>query len=85
MRAMMQRLGVDTLELAYADLGGVYTEAARRCLKCENTAECLRWLDTDGSAAPPAFCPNLELFAALPHALTLAGRSSVRPGTAAPA
>ena len=62
MRAMIQRLDVDMLELAYADLGSVYTEAARRCLHCETTAECLRWLETAECAERPAFCPNLELF-----------------------
>jgi hypothetical protein len=63
MRAMIRRLDVDILELAYAGLGGVRAKARKTCLSCENATECARWLDVALQAGErPTFCPNLPLF-----------------------
>lgn len=61
MRAMLQRLNVDTLELAYAKLGAVYHQARENCRNCEHTEACVFWLDEE-AAERPTFCPNLETF-----------------------
>ena len=54
MREMIRRLDVDVLELAYAKLGRIYTEARNTCVACESATECAHWLETlcDGAERP---------------------------------
>lgn len=61
MRAMLKRLNVDTLELAYAKLGAIYTRADAECRTCEHKKTCVLWLDEEFTERP-TFCPNLETF-----------------------
>lgn len=62
MRAMLKRLDVDTLELAYAKLGAVYAGAREQCRQCSSKQTCTLWLDEEAGERPD-FCPNLETFA----------------------
>ncbi len=59
---MIDRLDVDTLELACLRQGDAYVEARTTCFDCANTASCLQWLEASpADAARPTFCPNLAL------------------------
>jgi cytochrome oxidase Cu insertion factor (SCO1/SenC/PrrC family) len=60
---MLQRLNVDTLEFAYADLGRTYGRASNTCDHCAAAAKCVKWLRAAGNAdEEPAFCPQLDVF-----------------------
>ncbi len=61
MRAMLERLNVDTLELAYAKLGAVYVKAQEACRNCDRKRACVLWLDEEFPERP-SFCPNIETF-----------------------
>lgn len=64
MHQMMDRLEVDAVAFVRLRKGEVYAEARSRCLSCNQTDACLRWLDRRyGSNTGPEFCPALELFA----------------------
>jgi hypothetical protein len=39
--------------------------AARSCLRCQDRAACLRWLEGDTSSSLQQFCPNDDLIARL--------------------
>ena len=61
MQAMLKRLQVDTLELAYSGLGAAYHKARETCRRCANAECCVLWL-ADEDETRPDFCPNLDLF-----------------------
>jgi len=64
MHEMMEHMGVDAGRLARLDHGDAYAEARLKCLDCGETERCLRWLESSPtSREPPAFCPNVKLFA----------------------
>lgn len=63
MQEMMDQLNVDGAALARIRQGAVYMEARTRCLACEHSERCLKWLDSKPAAdIQPDFCPNLDLF-----------------------
>jgi len=61
MHEMMKRLDVDALALVRQKNGEVYAKARSRCLFCQESARCLRWLDGK-SGGGPDFCPVLHCF-----------------------
>ena len=61
MHEMMKRLDVDALALVRQNNGEVYSEARSRCLLCQESVRCLRWLDGK-SGGGPDFCPVLHCF-----------------------
>jgi hypothetical protein len=61
MHEMMKRLDVDVLALVREKNGEVYTDARTRCLSCQESVRCLRWLDGRTSGGPD-FCPVLHCF-----------------------
>jgi Family of unknown function (DUF6455) len=70
---MVERLGVDPVDLATDCLGYRLTSALRRCAVCDASAECRAWITqaAAGTANAPTFCPNADIFARarrLPHA-----------------
>src|SRR5829696_4723009 len=69
MGAMMERVGVDPGAAAREGRGVAFAAASRRCLTCQNSDACERWLGADGEDVPPAFCPN---------ATFLTGRGALR-------
>jgi hypothetical protein len=65
MGRMMERCGVDPVQLAQQRLGLNMMQAARACMACELTESCRKWLDAaerEGIHEPPSFCPNAERF-----------------------
>ncbi|MCB4820313.1 DUF6455 family protein [Roseicella aerolata] len=71
--AMLQRFGLDQAE-AEARFPAEMLAAAMCCASCTGTGRCRRFLsDMAGAEAPPAFCPNARLLAAL-------GPRAERPG-----
>jgi hypothetical protein len=68
MQEMMQSLDVDPTKLARQRGGDAYAEARARCLSCDASETCLRWLNTSTSGRRPEFCPNLALFEACKRA-----------------
>jgi len=67
MTAMMQRLGLDSAEIAQRDYGLTLASAIRACRHCPVGDVCRNWLAHSASAlsrAPP-FCPNAERFGRL--------------------
>ena len=58
MGAMMERVGVDPGAAAREGRGVAFAAASRRCLTCQNSDACERWLGAGGEDLPPAFCPN---------------------------
>ena len=64
MHEVMERLNVDVAALARVREGQAYADARAGCLRCRNSARCLRWLNSQPpSREPPAFCPNRRAFA----------------------
>ena len=61
MHEMMDRLDVDAAALVRQKNGEVYAEARSRCLLCQESVRCLRWLDGK-SGGGPDFCPVLHFF-----------------------
>ena len=61
MHEMMRRLDVDAPALVRQENGAVYAEARSRCLLCQESVKCLRWLDGK-SGGGPDFCPVLHCF-----------------------
>jgi Family of unknown function (DUF6455) len=63
MHEMMDRLNVDGAALARARQGELYAEARARCIGCEISDRCLRWLDSEPTAKDiSTFCANRQLF-----------------------
>ena len=63
MHEMMDRLNVDGAALARARQGELYAEARARCIACEISDKCLRWLDCEPTTKDtPTFCANRQLF-----------------------
>ena len=62
---MVDRLGVDPVDLATDCLGYRLTSALRRCAACDATEACRAWLEQAAgrTANAPAFCPNADIFA----------------------
>jgi hypothetical protein len=68
MDRMLQCVGVDPARLVRLDKGMVWYEARLRCIACIHDDRCHDWIAErlgQTSLAPPAFCPNAELFASL--------------------
>jgi hypothetical protein len=61
---MMERCGVDVLDLIRRDGGQSFAEARARCRSCLFARTCCEWLLAPGSALAslPDFCPNASLF-----------------------
>jgi hypothetical protein len=60
---MMERCGVNLVELAQDRLGLTLASVARTCMHCGRTESCRKWLETAERRrvnAPPPFCPNAE-------------------------
>ncbi len=64
MHELMDRLKVDAGKLVRLEDGAAYARARTRCLDCDKTENCLKWLEAleDTAAQRPDFCANLELF-----------------------
>jgi Family of unknown function (DUF6455) len=62
MGAMMERLGVDIEAAGMQAGGGSLANAARACVVCRSSDECKRWLEADGDAGEPNFCPSRRFF-----------------------
>jgi hypothetical protein len=61
---MVDRLGIDPVDLARDCLGYRLSTAVRRCQACDAGATCRAWLDRTTTAEnAPAFCPNADIFA----------------------
>lgn len=61
---MMERCGVDVLEVIRRDRGQSFAEARAKCRFCLSARACREWLLAPGSelASPPDFCPSARLF-----------------------
>jgi hypothetical protein len=61
---MMERCGVDVLELIHRDRGCSFAEARAKCRLCPSARACREWLlaPRDELISPPDFCPNARLF-----------------------
>ncbi|SMF12836.1 hypothetical protein SAMN06265365_105187 [Tistlia consotensis] len=62
---MMDRCGVDRVELARDRLGQTMLSVARACIACPHGERCRLWLEAaaeDVVNRPPAFCPNAGRF-----------------------
>jgi hypothetical protein len=61
---MMERCGVDVLDVIRRDGGRTFAEARARCRSCLSVGICREWLLAAGSdlGVPPGFCPNADLF-----------------------
>jgi hypothetical protein len=62
MDEMMERCGVNVLELIRRDGAHSFTKARAKCRFCISAMACRQWLLSPGPSLPPAFCPNAELF-----------------------
>ena len=63
---MMQRCGVDVLDLINKDIGQSFAEACAKCRFCACVGACRQWLlgPERELSRPPDFCPNTRLFRA---------------------
>ena len=61
---MMERCGVDVLDVIRRDRGQSFAEARAKCRLCLSARTCREWLLAPGVelASPPDFCPNACLF-----------------------
>ena len=75
MRRMMRLLGLSPEEVPRSHLAA-FRDGERVCAHCTAARRCRRYLAAKVQSAPPAFCPNLELFCMLRGA---AGRTSPSP------
>jgi hypothetical protein len=64
MSVMMERLGVESIDLCWQDKGLVLGSAIRACQTCPNGEMCRDWLERASSSlqTAPAFCPNAQRF-----------------------
>jgi len=60
LQTMMGRLKIDPIALIRLGRGDVYVKARSICLSCQDSGDCLRWLD-QGANGNPDFCPVLEV------------------------
>lgn len=59
---MIERLGVDPLQLVRLERGQAYCRVHEICLQCCSADACKTWLQSrDPEPAQPDFCPNLKL------------------------
>jgi Family of unknown function (DUF6455) len=63
---MMERCGVDVLDVIHKDSGQSFVEARARCRSCAWVRTCRNWLLVSEGAMsrPPDFCPNAGIFRA---------------------
>jgi len=61
---MIERCGVDVLDLIRKDRGQSFAEARAKCRLCPRVGTCRQWLlSPDGELSwPPDFCPNARVF-----------------------
>ena len=67
MGQMMERCGIDPVQMAQDRFGATLAATARACMVCGRTESCRRWLHAteDGVLQdPPSFCPNARRFEA---------------------
>ncbi len=84
MRQMMHRLNVDAVALLCVRSGEAFAEARSKCVLCDQSDQCLRWLDRDyGSSTAPDFCPLFLLFSSCRLRASQYFADSPRMGTAA--
>lgn len=65
MEDMMERCGVEMLDVIHTDSGRSFAEARAKCRSCAAVMTCRAWLLTFGgrdTAPVPTFCPNAGLF-----------------------
>lgn len=65
MGQMMERCGVDPVDMAQDRFGITLMQTARACMACGRSESCRRWLAAteDGPLQdPPSFCPNAKRF-----------------------
>lgn len=65
MDRVLQKAGIDPLEVIRKDQGASWYEARTRCIDCESGRHCRAWLEAepgDGRPTAPEFCPNRALF-----------------------
>ena len=63
---MMERCGIDVLDLIRRDKEQSFAEARAKCRSCLCERTCREWLlaSCGGVGSPPDFCPNALLFRA---------------------
>jgi len=63
---MMERCGVDVLDVIRKDRGQAFVDARARCRSCPWVQTCRNWLlVSEGTGPwPPDFCPNAGIFRA---------------------
>jgi hypothetical protein len=62
---MMERCGVDVVDLIRCDRGKSFADARGKCRLCLAASTCQEWLlalGNNNAVLPPEFCPNAELF-----------------------
>ena len=62
---MMERCGIDMVDLIRRDNGQSFAVARAKCRSCIREMDCRAWLLASGTieaVSPPEFCPNAELF-----------------------
>jgi hypothetical protein len=60
---MMERSGVDVLDVIRKDRGASFVEARTKCRLCSCAKICREWvLAANGELSPPDFCPNAGIF-----------------------
>jgi Family of unknown function (DUF6455) len=62
--AMAAKLGLKQAMDALPDHANVHERAQKRCMTCNNAAECATWLATENTPSEaPEYCRNHDLFA----------------------
>ncbi len=63
---MMERCGLDVLDVIRKDRGQAFVEARARCRSCAWVRTCRNWLLVPKGTVPlpPDFCPNAGIFRA---------------------
>jgi hypothetical protein len=67
MSAMMERLGIDPVDIALYNHGQSLAVTIRACQFCRHGEACSEWLEREAATLQqaPAYCPNAEIFAQL--------------------
>ena len=63
---MMERCGVNVLDVIRKDRGQSFVEARTNCRLCARVGTCRQWLLAPNGdvSSPPDFCPNADFFRA---------------------
>jgi hypothetical protein len=79
---MLQCVGVNPARAVRLDKGMAWYEARLRCIACIHDDRCRGWIAGRlgrTPSAPPAFCPNAQLFASLAEETAIQSMSSALP------